>query len=199
MQVLEPRGANERLDPQSGEAQHQMWFPQSFVLIDTIPNPIGASTLGEMSKKTTSSIPRSKAPTSLIGAAKAVCQAPLFFVETLAISSTQLVVMFRLVASLCENGGTPEVMVRSEDTFVLLIIHHPISKANRMKVSKVQPKSWHVVMAKVHDLPTWLAIYRANVIPRVMVVHIEEGVVYLKRASALTDPLVCCWILVFNH
>jgi hypothetical protein len=43
-----------------------------------------------------------------------------------------------------------------------------------MEVSKVQPKSWHVAMAKLHDLPTHLAIDRTNVIPGVVVVHNEE-------------------------
>jgi len=46
-----------------------------------------------------------------------------------------------------------------------------------MKVSKVQPKSWHVAIAKLHDLPTWPAIERTNVIPRAVVTHNEEGVV----------------------
>jgi hypothetical protein len=53
---------------------------------------------------------------------------------------------------LCENGGTLDVMVELNDTFVPLVIPHPISKANYMKVSKVQPKSWHAAMAKFHDL-----------------------------------------------
>jgi len=43
--------------------------------------------------------------------AKVVCQAPLFFAKTLAISSIQLVAVFCLVATLYENGGTPKVMV----------------------------------------------------------------------------------------
>jgi hypothetical protein len=46
--------------------------------------------------------------------------------------------MFHLVTTLCQNGGTLEVMVRSEDIFVLLAIPNPILEANRTKVSKVQ-------------------------------------------------------------
>jgi hypothetical protein len=38
--------------------------------------------------------------------------------------------MFHLMATLCENGGTPEVMVKSEDTFVPHVVPHPISKPN---------------------------------------------------------------------
>ncbi len=68
-----PRSANERLDPQHGEAQHQMKLPQSFVVTNIIPNPIRASTSGGMSKKTPSFILRSKAPPSLMGAAKVMC------------------------------------------------------------------------------------------------------------------------------
>ncbi len=88
-----------------------MWLPQSFVLIVTIPNPIGVSTIGGMLRKLPSSIPRSKAPTSLMEVANVVCQAPLFSAKTLAISSIQPVAVFFLVATLYENGGTPKVMV----------------------------------------------------------------------------------------
>jgi hypothetical protein len=56
--VLKPRGANERLDPQHGEVQHHVCFPQSYVFTNTIPNPMGASTSSGMSKKAPSSIPR---------------------------------------------------------------------------------------------------------------------------------------------
>jgi len=65
--VLEPQGVDERLNPQCGEAQHQMRVPRSFVLTNTIPNPIAVS------RKMPSSIPRSKAPTSLMGVAKVMC------------------------------------------------------------------------------------------------------------------------------
>jgi hypothetical protein len=109
--------------------------------------------------------------------AKVVCQAPLFFDETLAISSIQLVVMFCLVATLCENGGTPKVMVKLEDTFVPFVIPRPIFEANRMEVSKVQLESWHVAMAKLHDLPTQPTIDRTNVILGVVVMHNEEKMV----------------------
>jgi hypothetical protein len=109
--------------------------------------------------------------------AKVVCQAPLFFDETLAISRIQLTTVFCLVATLCENGGTPKVMVMLEDTFLPSIIPRPIFEANRMEVSKVQPKSWHVAMAKLHDLPTQPTINQTNVIPGVVVVHNEEKMV----------------------
>jgi hypothetical protein len=68
-------------------------------------------------------------------------------------------------------------MVRSEDTFVPLEVPLPIPKANRMEVSKVQLESWHVTMAKLHNLLTRPTIDQANVIPRVVVVHNEEGAV----------------------
>jgi len=44
-------------------------------------------------------------------------------------------------------------MVRLEDTFVPLVVPHPVFKANCMELSKVQLESWHVVMAKLHGLP----------------------------------------------
>jgi hypothetical protein len=110
-----------------------VWLPQSFVLINTIPNPIGALTSGEMSRKMPSSFLRSKTLISLMGASKAMCQAPLFFVKILAISSIQPVAVFHLVATLCENGGTPKVMVRSKDTFVPPTVPHLIFEANHME------------------------------------------------------------------
>jgi hypothetical protein len=35
-----------------------------------------------------------------------MCQAPLFFVETLVISNIQPIVVFHFTTTLCENGGT---------------------------------------------------------------------------------------------
>jgi hypothetical protein len=117
-QVLKPQNADGILDLWYGEVQPQVRLPQSFVLTYTILNPIGVSTLGGVLRKTPSYIPRSKAPASLMGMVKVVCQAPLFYVKTLAISNIQPTAMFHLVATLCENGGTLKVMVRWEDTFV---------------------------------------------------------------------------------
>jgi hypothetical protein len=68
--------------------------------------------------------------------------------KTLAISGIQPIV------TLCENGGTSNVMVRSEDPFVPSAIPHPIFEVNCTKVSKVQLESWNVTMAKLHDFPT---------------------------------------------
>jgi hypothetical protein len=56
--VPKPRGANKRLNPQHGEAQCQVHLPQSYVLTNTIPNPMGASTSSGVSRKAPSSIPR---------------------------------------------------------------------------------------------------------------------------------------------
>jgi hypothetical protein len=72
-----------------------------------------------------------------MGMTKIVCYAPLFSGETMAISSIQPMVLFCLSATLCENGGTLDVMVRSEDIFIPLIVPHPIFKAYYLKVSKV--------------------------------------------------------------
>jgi len=121
-------------------------------------------------------IPRFKAPTSLIGVAKAMCHAPLFSTEPLAISGIQPIIMFCLVVTLCENGGTPKVMVRSKDIFVLHVIPYLVYEANYTKVSKVQLKSWHVAMTKLHDLLARPSIDQTNVLFRVLVVY-NEGMV----------------------
>jgi hypothetical protein len=60
--------------------------------------------------------------------------------------------MFHLATTLCENGGTSNVMVRSKDTFVPPIIQHVVFDVNRMEVSKVQHESYHAIVVKLHDL-----------------------------------------------
>jgi hypothetical protein len=55
----------------------------------------------------------------------------------LAISSIQPLVVFYLATTLCENGGTPKVMVRSKNIFVPFEVPHPVSEVNRMEVPKV--------------------------------------------------------------
>jgi hypothetical protein len=109
--------------------------------------------------------------------------------------------MFRLVTTLCECGGTPNMVVTLEDTFVPFIILHLISHANCItKVSKVQPKSWHVVVAKLHDLPTQLAMDWANVILGVVVVHNEEGIFQLRGALPISFDPIGYWIsIMLNH
>jgi hypothetical protein len=69
-----------------------------------------------------------------MGVAKVMCQAPLFSTETLAILGIQLAIVFCLTTTLCENGGTLKMMVRSEDIFVHPIVPHPISEPNHTKV-----------------------------------------------------------------
>ncbi len=46
--------------------------------------------------------------------------------------------MFHLTATLCESGGTPDVVVKSKDTFVLPIVPHPKVnfKVNCIEMSK---------------------------------------------------------------
>jgi hypothetical protein len=78
----------------------------------------------------------------------------LFSIETLAISNIQLVAMFHLADTLCENCGTSNVMVRLKDAFVLHVVPHGVFYANRMEVSNVQLESSHATMAKLHDLST---------------------------------------------
>jgi hypothetical protein len=65
------------------------------------------------------------------------------------ISGIQLTAVFHLVATLCESRGTPYVVVKLEDNFLLPIIFHLVFKTNFiMKLSKVQIKSWHVAATK---------------------------------------------------
>jgi hypothetical protein len=98
-----------------------------------------------VSRRPLNLIPKSKAPTGLLGVAKTVCKASLFFAKTMVILGIQLTAVFHFVATLCESGGTPYVVVKLEDNFVPPIIFHLVFKTNHiMKLSKVQIKSWHV-------------------------------------------------------
>jgi len=100
------------------------------VLKNIIPNPMGVSTFGGVLRKVPSSIHKYKAPTNLLGVAKKKCETPLFYIETMAISSIEPMVVFPLVATLSESGGTPNVVVRSEDTFVPPIVPHIVYETN---------------------------------------------------------------------
>jgi hypothetical protein len=97
--VPKPQNGDERLDPQCDEIQCQMQLPQSFVLINIIPNSMGVSTFYGVSRMVPSSIYKSKAPTCLLGVTKVVCHAPLFSINTLVISSIESTIMFRLAAT----------------------------------------------------------------------------------------------------
>ncbi len=69
------------------------------MLIDTISNPTGVLTTNGVSKRLFGSILKFKAPTCLLGAAKTMCEASLFFTETMVILGIQVATMFHLVAT----------------------------------------------------------------------------------------------------
>ncbi len=56
--------------------------------------------------------------------------------------------MFCLEATLCESGGTLDVVVRFEDIFVATIV----CSLTNFQGCKVHLEFWHVAMAKCHDL-----------------------------------------------
>jgi hypothetical protein len=153
-----------------------------------------------MTRKMSSFILKSKAPTSLMGAAKAVCQAPLFFAKTLAISGIQPTTMFCLVATLCENGGTLEVMVRLEDTSVPHVIPHLVLRPTARRCPRFNLNFsmwvWPNFMTFQHGQPfielvlsmgLWLCTMK------------KEWFSCGEHQHADIGPLECCWILVFNH
>jgi len=55
------------------------------VLINTIPNRMGVSTFGGVPRKVFNLIFKPKAPISLMGAAKVMCETPLFSTKTMTI------------------------------------------------------------------------------------------------------------------
>ncbi len=99
-----------------------MRLPQSFKLIDIVPNLMAQmSTFSGVPKKVHKFILRPKAPTSLLGWPKSHIKHHYVFIKTLVILSIQLVAMFCLVATLCVNGGTKDVG-RLEDNIILTIV-----------------------------------------------------------------------------
>jgi hypothetical protein len=69
---------------------------------------MGVSTSNEVSRRPPT-ILRSKAPIGLLRVAKVMCETSLFFVETMAISNIQQMIVFCLTTTLCESGGTSHV------------------------------------------------------------------------------------------
>ncbi len=119
---------------------------------------VGLSTFSGVARRMPSYIPRSKSPTSLMGVAEVVCQTPFFSIETLTILSIQQVVVFRLAATLCKSGETTNVVFRMEDIYVPPTSPHLVFEANHTKIPKVQPKSQHAIVAKLHDVLVRLTI-----------------------------------------
>jgi len=53
--------------------------------------------------------------------------------------------MLHLTAILCENGGTPEMMVRLKDTSMPFVIPHPFFEANHTKCPGLNPLDTKVI------------------------------------------------------
>jgi len=87
--------------------------------------------------------------------------------------------MSHLMATLCEGGGTPMMVVTLEDLSILIIIPQNIPKVNQIKVSKVE--FWHVTTAKLHKFPMHLTINRADIVPCVVVMCNKEGIFSIER------------------
>lgn len=83
------------------------------------------------------------------------------------------------MATLCEGGGTPMMVVTLEDLLVLIIIPQNIPKVNQIKVSEVE--FWHVTIAMLHKFPTHLTINRADIVPCVVVMCNKEGIFSIER------------------
>ncbi len=62
--------------------------------------------------------------------------ARLFFVETLANLNIQLTIMFHLVMTLYEGGGTLGVVAMLDKDPILTIVPHSTSKGNKMNMLK---------------------------------------------------------------
>jgi len=92
-----------------------------------------------------------------------------------------------------------KAMIMLEHIFVPIIIFHPVFEANHTKVSEVQLESWHVVVAKFHDLPTRPAIDQANVIYGLWLCIMKNKCFSWRGHWHINTNLIrCCWIIVFN-
>jgi len=70
---------------------------------------MGVLTFDGVPRKAPSSISKPKAPTSLTGVAEALCQAQLFFIETMAILGIQPIVVFCLAWPHYVKMAGPEI------------------------------------------------------------------------------------------
>jgi len=87
-QTLEPQGVNEKQYLQRSEIQHQVYLPQSFMLVDIIFNDFGvliSSSVPNDYKEKVYYISKTRAPNNVLGAIIMVYQTPLYYVETLII------------------------------------------------------------------------------------------------------------------
>lgn len=78
-----------------------------------------------------------KAPSSLLGVARTMYEAPLFFTKTLAIYGIRPMIVFRPMITLCEDGGTllRMVIVPKELSRITIFPQH-ILGVNQTNVSK---------------------------------------------------------------
>jgi len=93
---------------------------------------IGICDIGDMKKKFGSTL-KMKTPNSFLGVAMVVYGHD-FFVETLAILNIQLTIVFHLVVTLYEGGGTLGMVAMLDKDPILTTFPHSTSKANKMKM-----------------------------------------------------------------
>ncbi len=141
-------------------------------------------------------IPRSKAPTSLLGAIKVVHQTPFFLSKH---SPLQVFIWPSCLIQqphLFESGGTPNVVIRSKDISITIIVSQHFSKTNHIEMCKVHPKSWHVTkpsfMIFQHDQPLimptlflmwWLCATRKKI-------KLKGGVCIITSISTIYNVLL---------
>jgi hypothetical protein len=92
------------------------------MLTNIISNPMEVSISNGVPRKTPNFIHGTKAPHEFVGASKVMYVTLFFSIETLAMLSMQSTTMLHLVATLCKNGGTSNVVFKSKDIFIPNII-----------------------------------------------------------------------------
>ncbi len=65
-------------------------------------------------------------------------QIPLFFTITLIIPNIQPTSMFHLVSTLCEDRGTPMMVITLNTNSIMTVVPHSTFEVNKTKVSKVE-------------------------------------------------------------
>lgn len=118
--------------------------------VDTNFNPMGKSTSNIVLvtlKGMFSSISRTKAPNNLLKGGNTNVSNTIFFTKSLIIPNIQPTSMFHLMITLCEDGGTPRMVIMLNTNSIMTVVPHSIFEVNKTKVSKIQ--SWHVVIIKL--------------------------------------------------
>ena len=178
----EPRGADVDLDPQRGEGGKQTRLPQSFLLSEVVrtpvmaPIPMESGSASDVGVGPTNSV-RGPSDTAvavsntMLGAATALCELPLFSATQIRTVGFDSVEVFRLAATLCESEQA------SASTVEVATKQQTIPQTQMLK------EPWQAAAANLVNLSARPAIERTMVRPNVILLDNRNKVFSLVGPS----------------